>query len=61
MKIFNIFFPYDKPLPQGRGDEPSLTDFYAEHKPGWDPINDLKDCHPDVLREQMEKDKENEL
>ena len=21
MKVFNILFPYDKPLPQGRGDE----------------------------------------
>ncbi len=24
MKVFNILFPYDKPLPQGRGDELSL-------------------------------------
>ena len=24
MKIFNILFPYDKPLPKGRGDELSL-------------------------------------
>ncbi len=29
MKVFNIFFPYDKPLPHGRGDELSLQGFYG--------------------------------
>ena len=29
MKVFNILFPYDKPLPSGRGDELSLQGFYG--------------------------------
>ena len=30
MKVFNIFFPYDKPLPRGRGDELGLAGFYSD-------------------------------
>lgn len=56
MKVFNILFPYDKPLPQGKGDEVSLQGFYTEAKKEWDPVQELKDCHPDVLREKMEKE-----
>ena len=48
MKVFNILFPYDKPLPQGRGDELSLQGFYttgmAFKEPGMD------ECDPEVLR-----------
>ena len=63
MKIFNILFPYDKPLPQGRGDELSLQGFYQVgdkkdllSKQEWDPVQELKDCHPDVLREKVERE-----
>jgi hypothetical protein len=38
MKMFNILFPYDKPLPAGKGDELSLQGFYTEKKPEWDPL-----------------------
>lgn len=51
MKVFNILFPYDKPLPRGLGDELSLSGFYAEKKPEGD--QNLKDCHPDRLRENI--------
>ena len=30
MKVFNILFPYDKPLPRGRGDELGLAGFYSD-------------------------------
>ena len=54
MKVFNILFPYDKPLPQGRGDELSLQGFYGGKKAGQDPDN--KECDPDFLNIQMEKE-----
>jgi len=58
MKIFNIIFPYDKPLPQGRGDELSLQGFYtsgmAYKEPGMD------DCDPEVLRQRLEREAEEE-
>lgn len=50
MKVFNIMFPYDKPLPAGRGDELSLQGFYTGHKTQ----QDMKDCDPDFLKEQLE-------
>jgi len=50
MKIFNILYPYDKPLPTGRGDEASAGAFFDDGL-----VPDLKDCHPDKLRENMEK------
>jgi len=51
MKVFNILFPYDKPLPRGLGDELSLANFYNNKNP--DGSGDLKECHPDVLRENI--------
>ena len=55
MKIFNILFPYDKPLPRGIGDELGLAAAYNEgHE--FDPNKELKDCHPDKLRERLQRD-----
>jgi hypothetical protein len=51
LKVFNILFPYDKPLPRGKGDELSLANFYNDQKPK--PEDDIKDCHPDKLRENV--------
>lgn len=28
MRVFNILFPYDKPLPPGKGDELTISTFY---------------------------------
>jgi hypothetical protein len=50
MKIFNILYPYDKALPQGRGDEVSAGAFFSDY----DAVGDMKDCHPDKLRARME-------
>jgi len=44
-------FPYDKPLPRGKGDELSLANFYNDQKPKQ--CDELKDCHPDKLRENV--------
>jgi hypothetical protein len=52
MKVFNILFPYDKPLPRGLGDELTLTNFYNNKNND----SDLKDCHPDKLRENIENE-----
>lgn len=49
MKVFNILFPYDKPLPSGRGDEMSLQGFYVGGK-----IVEKDESDPNVLREQLE-------
>jgi len=54
MKVFNIIFPYDKPLPQGKGDELSLQGFYTGVR------NKTEECDPDVLRERMEREAEDE-
>lgn len=54
MKVFNILFPYDKPLPRGAGDELSLANFYNDKNP--DGSSDLKDCHPDRLRENIQNE-----
>lgn len=59
MKVFNILFPYEKPLPRGKGDELGLAGFYSEKKPEVDPNSDLKDCHPDKLRDNIMQDREN--
>ena len=58
MKIFNILFPYEKPLPRGQGDELGLAGFYSEKKPDLDPSADLKDCHPDKLRDNIMQDRD---
>lgn len=52
MKVFNILFPYDKPLPRGLGDELTLTNFYNNKNNE----SELKDCHPDKLRENIENE-----
>ncbi|CDW84796.1 ankyrin repeat [Stylonychia lemnae] len=58
MKVFNIFFPYDKPLPHGRGDELSLQDFYKGLS---GQVNENRDCDPDVLKKNMENEADDEL
>jgi len=55
MKVFNIIFPYDKPLPKGNGDELGLANAYSDTIQ-FDPKADLKDCHPDKLRERLEQE-----
>ena len=55
MKVFNILFPYDKPLPRGVGDELSLAAAFSDNVE-IKPNEDLKDCHPDNLRQRLEKD-----
>lgn len=54
MKVFNILFPYDKPLPRGQGDELTLSNFYNDKNPSGDP--DLKECHPDQLADNIENE-----
>ena len=54
LKVFNILFPYDKPLPRGKGDELSLANFYNDQQPKLD--EELRDCHPDKLRENVEQE-----
>jgi hypothetical protein len=49
MKVFNILFPYDKPLPRGVGDELSLAAVFSDNIQV-EANKDLKDCHPDNLR-----------
>ena len=56
MKVFNILFPYDKPLPRGKGDELSLSNFYNDKNPDG---SDLIDCHPERLRENIMRETEN--
>ena len=58
MKVFNILFPYDKPLPQGRGDELSLQGFYTSGKAYKDPGNE--ECDPQVLKERLEREADEE-
>ena len=53
MKVFNILFPYEKPLPRGKGDELGLSAMYGDGKTEVDPGSDLKDCHPDKLRQNL--------
>jgi len=60
MKVFNILYPYDKPLPAGKGDELMLQGFYGETpEKKWDPVQELKDCHPDVLKERLQNEAAN--
>ena len=55
MKVFNILFPYDKPLPRGVGDELSLAAVFSDNIQV-EANKDLKDCHPDNLRQRLEYD-----
>jgi hypothetical protein len=55
MKVFNILFPYDKPLPRGTGDELSAANFYGV---GRQEEDDLKEYHPDRLRKNLEDETE---
>ena len=55
MKMFNILFPYDKPLPRGKGDELGLSGFYEDRQKQ---EADLSGCHPDQLRENIMADTE---
>ena len=54
MKVFNILFPYEKPLPRGQGDELGLAGFYAEKRPDLDGLT--SDCDPEKLRQNMMED-----
>ena len=56
MKVFNILFPYDKPLPHGKGDELSLQGFYT----GLNGQPDNRDCDPELMKEQIGKEVEEE-
>jgi hypothetical protein len=58
MKVFNILFPYDKPLPRGTGDELSAANFYGV---GRQEDDDLKEYHPDRLRKNLEDETEQAL
>jgi hypothetical protein len=58
MKVFNILFPYDKPLPQGRGDELSLQGFYTSGMAYKDPGNE--ECDPQILKERLEREADEE-
>jgi hypothetical protein len=58
MKVFNILFPYDKPLPRGTGDELSAANFYGV---GRQEDDDLKEDHPDRLRKNLEDETEQAL
>ncbi len=53
MKVFNILFPYDKPLPHGRGDELSLQDFYGGLR---QQVNEERECDPDWLKANLNKE-----
>jgi len=55
MKVFNILFPYEKPLPRGEGDELGLAAAYMDNIK-YDPKEDLKDCHPDLLRARLQQE-----
>lgn len=57
MKVFNILFPYDKPLPRGLGDELTLSNFYNDKNPAGD--SDLKECHPDQLADNIANETDN--
>ena len=46
MKIFNILFPYPKPLPLGAGDETSLAGFF-DGMTNIDKNKQNRDCLPD--------------
>ena len=52
MKIFNVLFPYPKPLPVGQGDESSLAGFF-NGVTNVDKNRDAKDCLPDQLLENL--------
>ena len=53
MKIFNVLFPYPKPLPIGIGDENSLVGFFDGEINVERLQNNNLDCQPDKLRERM--------
>jgi len=50
MKVFNVLFPYDLPLPRGTGDELSAANFYGNGRQE----DDLKEYHPDRLRKILD-------
>jgi len=52
MKIFNVLFPYPKPLPLGLGDESSLTGFF-DGMTNIDKSKESKDCQPEQLLENI--------
>lgn len=57
MKIFNVLFPYPKPLPLGKGDESSLAGFFD----GVTNINknrEARECLPEQLLENLANKKQ---
>lgn len=52
MKIFNVLFPYPKPLPAEIGDESTLNGFFDGIKE-IDKGKQTEDCHPRILREKI--------
>lgn len=59
MKIFNIMFPYPKPLPIGKGDEPTLTGFF-DGMTNIDKNRQNRDCLPEQLLENLRNKAEDE-
>lgn len=49
LKVFNILFPFTKPLPGFEGDEEAIHRFFGEH---WDPEN-LKDHMPADMKRKL--------
>lgn len=49
LKVFNILFPFTKPLPGFEGDEEAIHKFFGEH---WDPEN-LKDHMPADMKRKL--------
>ena len=57
MKVFNVLFPYPKPLPIGKGDESSLAGFFD----GVTNVNknrEARDCLPEQLMENLANKKQ---
>lgn len=58
MKVFNVMFPYPKPLPIGEGDEEALTGFF-DGMTHVDKNRANRDCLPEQLMQNI-KDREQE-
>jgi len=54
MKVFNILFPYPKPLPIGKGDESALTGFFSGMT-NLDKKKESRDCLPEQLQKNIEE------
>jgi len=57
MKIFNVLFPYPKPLPMGAGDEQALSGFF-DGMTNVDKQKVQRECLPSQLLENINNKKE---